>query len=61
MSSEIIILGTVTQADSSFYVTGVFWLTALTNAVIPLPLFKSQVPNIATADLASLRTGTIVE
>jgi hypothetical protein len=61
MTSQIIILTSSTQPDNSFAVLGVFWLTAPSNAVIPLPAFKSQVPNIAIVDLASLRAGTIVE
>jgi hypothetical protein len=61
MSTQIIILGSVTQADSSFYVTGVFWLTANANNIVPQPTFKSQVPNVAVSDLASLRSGSIVE
>lgn len=60
-SQQIVILNCVTQPDSSFYVTGVFWLSAPANNVLPKPLLISQVPNISISDLAALRSGVTVE
>jgi hypothetical protein len=61
MSLQIIVLGSVTQPDGSFYVTGVFWLTANSNNLTPLPNFISAVPFIDITDLILLQSGTIVE
>ena len=61
MSFQIIILGSQTQPDSSFYVNGVFWLTTPSNIIVPQPIIKSAVPNISISDLANLRNGTITE
>jgi hypothetical protein len=60
-SYQIIILNSNTQPDGSFVVTGVFWLTANTNNIIPLPNFVSAVPFIDITDLKLLQAGTIVE
>jgi hypothetical protein len=61
MSFQIIALSSTTQPDSSFYVTGVFWLTANSNNIIPLPTFVSAVPFIDQADLVLLQSGQLVE
>lgn len=61
MSYQIIVLGGYTQPDGSFGVTGVFWLTANANAIVPLPNYTSKVPFISLSDLGNLRSGTIVE
>jgi hypothetical protein len=61
MTMQVYVLSTNTQADGSFSVSGVFWLVAPTNRVVPIPTFRSQVPQIAAADLLSLRQGTLVE
>lgn len=60
-SSQIVTLQSSAVASGDFVVTGVFWLTAPANSVVPLPTFRSQVPGITSADLASLRSGAIVE
>jgi hypothetical protein len=61
MSNQIVILSSVTQPDGSFSVSGVFWLTAPSNAVVPNPAFSSQNPNIDATTLISLQTGSLVE
>lgn len=61
MSLQIIILNTHNQTDGSFYVSGVFWLVAPLNLIIPSPSFKSQVTNIIAAQLLLLQNGTLVE
>jgi hypothetical protein len=58
---QIITIGGTTQADGSFSVSGVFWLTSPTNNVVPSPSRTSVVPGILAADLAALRSGAIVE
>jgi hypothetical protein len=57
----IVVLNMATQPDSSFYCTGVFWLTANANDIVPLPGFVSQVPFIDVTDLGLLQTGQLVE
>ena len=61
MSNRIVVLNSSTQPDGSFSVSGVFWLTAPSNAVVPNPTFSSQNPNIDSATLISLQTGALVE
>lgn len=61
MSLKIIILSTNSQPDGSFSVSGVFWLDAPSNNIIPLPKFDSQVPFIDPQNLLSLQSGVIVE
>ena len=61
MTYQIILLNAVTNPDSSFSVNGVFWLTANSNNIVPLPNFVSQVPFIDITDLNLLQIGTIVE
>ena len=61
MSNQIIILNSSVQPDGSFYVNGVFWLTANSNNIIPLPTFVSAVPFVDVTDQGSLQTGAIVE
>lgn len=62
MALQIIILSTQSNpTDGSFSVSGVFWLTAPTNNIVPLPGFQSQVPFIDITNLALLQAGTIVE
>lgn len=61
MSLQIIILNTNSQLDGSFSVSGVFWLTAPINNIVPLPNFQSQVPFIDSNNLLSLQYGNIVE
>ncbi len=61
MSFEVIVLSSSTQPDGSFSCSGVFWLTANSNNIVPLPSFTSQVPFIDNTDLNSLQTGQLVE
>jgi hypothetical protein len=61
MSLQIIILNTNSQADGSFYISGVFWLTAPASLILPIPSFKSQVSNITASQLTELQNGNIVE
>ena len=58
---QIVTLGCTTQADGSFFVSGVFWLTAPPNKIAPAPSAKSVVPGILASDLAAIQSGTIVE
>jgi hypothetical protein len=60
-SFTIVTLSCQAQSDASFTISGVFWLNAPANAIVPAPLIRSAVPGIATADLLALRAGTIVE
>lgn len=60
-SNQIIILNCVTEPDSSFYATGVYWLQTVSNAIIPNPSFVSRVPNISVSDLSNLRAGVLTE
>lgn len=61
MSFKIIILNSTTQPDGSFSINGVFWLTANSNNIIPLPDFASSVPFIDITDQGLLQTGQLVE
>lgn len=61
MSSKIFVISTNMQPDGSFSVSGVFWLTAPANGVIPLPTFQSAVLDISEADQLTLQAGTVVE
>ena len=61
MTLQIITLQTNTLSDGSFSVSGVFWLTAPSTFIIPIPTIKSAVPTITQAQLALLQNGTIVE
>lgn len=61
MTLQIVNLSSTTQPDGSFSISGVFWLTAPANAVIPIPNFVSQNPNVDSATLVALQTGTLVE
>jgi hypothetical protein len=61
MTFEIILLNTLTNSDGSFNVNGVFWLTANSNNIVPLPNFISQVPFIDISDLNLLKIGTLIE
>lgn len=61
MTYQIIILNSSVQPDNSFYVNGVFWLTANANNIVPLPTFVSQVPFADITDLGMLQTGVLVE
>jgi len=61
MALQIIILNTNIQSDGSFSVSGVFWLTAPANHIIPIINIKSQIPNITIEQLSLLQNGTIVE
>ena len=61
MSYQIITLSSKTMADGSFNVSGIFWLTAPSNLVVPAPTMTSQNPHITAAQLLSLQTGTLVE
>src|SRR5271170_1850542 len=62
MTYQIVVLDTITSlADGSFQVTGVFCLTAPTNAIVPIPGFKSQNPYIDQPTLLALQNGTLVE
>lgn len=61
MTLQIIILNTSSQPDGSFSVSGVFWLTAPSNNIIPLPTFQSQVPYIDSSNLSLLQSGQLVE
>jgi len=58
---QIIILNSVTRSDGSFSATGVFWLTPPSNAIIPIPGFRSAFNLVSSSDLALLRAGTVVE
>lgn len=60
-SAQIITLSASGQADGSFTVSGVFWLTAPTNGVVPQPNARSNVSGISNSDLSALRAGSIVE
>jgi hypothetical protein len=61
-SYQITVLNTITSpADGSFQVTGVFCLTAPSNAIVPIPGFKSQNPYIDEATLLGLQNGQYVE
>jgi hypothetical protein len=57
----IITLSVSANADGSFVVSGVFWLTAPANAQVPNPTAPSLVSGIAATDLAAIRAGTVVE
>jgi len=57
----VITLNCTTQGDGSFIVSGVYWLTAPANAIVPRPSFVSAVPGISASELAALRAGTVVE
>jgi hypothetical protein len=59
--NQIVVLSSSTQADGSFTVSGVFWLTTPANKVVPHPTFKSTIPQVSSADLLSLQQGTITE
>ena len=61
MSNQIVVLNASTSADGSFSVSGVFWLVAPANNVVPRPQFSSQVPFVDQATLNALRAGTLVE
>jgi len=61
MTLQIIILNTNTQSDGSFYISGVFWLTAPSNNIVKLPDFQSQVPFIDQTNLTLLQNGVLVE
>jgi hypothetical protein len=61
MTYQIIILNSSVEPDSSFYVNGVFWLTANSNNIIPLPNFVSAVPFVDIVELGLLQTGQIIE
>lgn len=61
MSIQIIILNTNNHADGSFSVSGVFWLVAPSDLIVPTPTFKSQVYNITASQLLLLQNGTLVE
>jgi len=62
MANQIVVLNTsINPIDSSFSVSGVFWLVVPTNNVVPLPYFKSQVPFIDQGTLGQLRLGTLLE
>jgi len=61
MANQITILNSTTRPDGSFSISGVFWFVAPTNLIVPLPSFKSQVPNVSAADLSSLQSGALVE
>lgn len=60
-SVQAITLSSVADGSGAFVVSGVFWLTAPANSIVPLPTFKSAVAGIAPADLAVLRSGTAIE
>jgi len=61
MTYQIITLSSNTQSDGSFSVSGIFWLVAPTNLVVPRPNVVSQFSNITSAQLLLLRNGTVVE
>ena len=61
MSLQIVVLNTAIQPDGSFSVSGVFWLTAPANNIIPNPKAQSAVPFIDCASLAALQFGSIIE
>ena len=61
MASKIVVLSTTTQADGSFAASGVFWLTAPSNNVVPNPSAHSQNPDVPDDTLIELRSGTLVE
>jgi hypothetical protein len=63
MANQIVCLSTTYSAsgDSSFTVSGVFWLVVPANNVVPTPKFQSQVPFIDAATLVQLRAGTLLE
>ena len=61
MPLQIVILSTSTQPDKSFSASGVFWLVAPYNNIVPRPKFQSSVPFIDQESLFALRSGTIIE
>jgi hypothetical protein len=61
MSYQIVILNTITSSSGDFTVSGVFCLTAPTNAIVPIPGFKSKNPYIDQPTLLALQNGTLVE
>jgi hypothetical protein len=61
MSYKINVLDTAKRSDGDFTASGVFWLTAPSNKVMPQPGFKSQVANIDDATLLALQKGLLVE
>lgn len=61
MTYQILILNSSVELSGDFYVTGVFWLTANSNNIIPLPGFVSQVPFVDITDLGLLQTGQLIE
>jgi hypothetical protein len=61
MANQIVVLNTNTSPDGSFTVGGVFWLTAQSNAITPLPAFVSAVPFIDSTTINGIQSGTIVE
>jgi hypothetical protein len=61
MTLKIVILNTNNQSDGSFSVSGIFWLEAPTNNIIPKPDFKSQVPFIDENHNTLLQYGKLIE
>ena len=62
MANQIVPLSVaINPADSSFSVSGVFWVAVPAANVIPLPAFVSRVPFVDSATLAQLRAGTLAE
>lgn len=61
MTNQIIILNTNTQSNGDFSVSGVFWLVAPANRIVPVPMNSSQVPNVSATQLTLLQNGTLVE
>jgi hypothetical protein len=61
MATQITVLKTNTQSDGSFSVSGVFWLAANANNIIPAPMFVSKVPSVPSDIACMLQCGTLVE
>lgn len=61
MPTQITVLSTQTQSDGTTQYSGVLWLVAPPNNVVPLPNFASAVAWIDGATLNALRAGVLVE
>jgi hypothetical protein len=61
VSNQIVVLASSTYSDTTFSVSGVFWLVVPTNNVVPASNFVSRVSFIDQTTLSALRAGTLVE
>jgi hypothetical protein len=59
--AQITVLNVNSQNGGSFSVAGVFWLTAPTSNIVPLPKFESAVHGITGDEDLLLRRGLVIE